>query len=79
MNQLEYILRRISAYFHKNNSLLKDFMKASVLAPAFYSLESIALRKVFPWRGYELLQKLEIRASGFFKRVVKLAYDMMSK
>ena len=78
MNQLEYILRRISAYFHKNNSLLKDFMKASVLASAFSSLESIALRKVFPWRGYELLLKLEIRVSGFVKRIIKFIYDVLS-
>lgn len=78
MNQLEYIFRRISSDFHKRFSLSKDFIKSSAFASAFSSVREFSSKKVLPGKGYEFLLKLEIRVSGFVKRIIKFVYDVLS-
>ena len=78
MNQLEYIFRRISSDFHKRLSLSGDFVKNSAFASAFFSVQELSSKKVLPGKVYEFLLKLEIRVSGFVKRIIKFIYDVLS-
>lgn len=79
MNQAVYTLRKISLFWHRIFCLMKDFCAESFFVSAFSGVKDFKSEKIIEGKIYEFLLKLEIRVSGFVKRIMKFIYDVFCK